>query len=90
MVCNEVGHGLVSLQPCASGAWVAGYRRLADQAAGTQICQRVDLIDGYQARDTAAAHRHYDLGAVLHMLDIAAEPVVQLADAYLTLQWLGR
>ena len=43
--------------------------RLANQAAGAQICQGVHLIDGNQARDATATHRHDDLGAVLDVLE---------------------
>jgi hypothetical protein len=92
LVCYEVGHGLGGLQPRSSCAWVARRSRLANQSAGPEIFQGVDLIDRDQARDTAAAHRHDDLGAALDMLDVAAEPVVQLTDADLALQrlWMWR
>jgi hypothetical protein len=86
LVCDEVGHGLGGLEPCSSCAWATRRGRFANQAAGAQVCQGVYLIDRNKARDAAAAHRHDDLGAVLDVLDVAAEAVVQLADAHLGLQ----
>jgi len=80
LVCDEVGHGLGGFEPCSPSARAAGRGRFANQAAGAQIGQGVDLIDGNEARDTTAPHRHDDLGAVLDVLDVAAEAVVQLAD----------
>ena len=80
MVCDEVGHGLGRFEPRSSCAWAARRGRFANQAAGAQIGQGVDLIDGNEARDPTATHRHDDLGAVLDVLDVAAEAVVQLAD----------
>jgi hypothetical protein len=56
---------------------------------GAQIRKRIDLVDGNQASDAAAAHGHDHLAAVPDVLDIAAEPVVQLADAHLRFQRLG-
>ena len=86
MVCDEVGHGLGGLVPCSSRARAARRRRLAHQAASAQICQGIDLVDGNQARDAPASHRHDHLAAVLDVLDVAAQAVVQLADAHLSLQ----
>jgi hypothetical protein len=86
LIRDEVGHRLAGFEPCSSRARAARRRRLANQAAGAQIRQRVDLINGHQARDATAAHRHDDLGAVLDVLDVAAQAVVQLADANLRLQ----
>jgi hypothetical protein len=60
--------------------------RLANQAASAQIRERIDLVDGNQASDATAAHRHDHLAAVLHVLDVAAQAVVQLADANLRLE----
>lgn len=86
LVCDEVGHGLGRLVSCLSRARAARRRRLANQATGAQILQRVDLVHGNQACDATAAHGHDHLAAVLDVLDVAAEPVVQLADADLRLQ----
>jgi hypothetical protein len=89
LVCDEVGYGLGGFQPCSSCARAPRRGRLANKAAGAQIDQRVDLIDGNQARDATATHRYDDLGAVLDVLDVAAEVVVQLADTNLSLQRFG-
>ena len=89
MVCDEVGHGLGGLEPCSSCARATGRGRFANEAAGAQICQGVDLIDGNEARDATATHCHDHLGAVLDVLDVAAEAVVQLADAHLSFQRFG-
>jgi hypothetical protein len=89
LVCDEVGHGLGGFEPRSSCAWAARRGRLANQAAGAQISQRVDLIDGNQARDATATHRHNDFGALLDVLHVAAEAVVQLADADFGLQRFG-
>ena len=80
------GHGRGGPEPRSSSARAARRGRFANQAAGAQICQGVGLIDGDQARDATAPHCHDDLGAVLDVLDVAAEAVVQLADANLSLQ----
>jgi hypothetical protein len=89
LVCDEVGHGPGDFEPCSPCAWATRRGWFANQAAGAQICQRVDLIDGNEARDATATHRHDNLGAVLDVLDVAAEAVVQLADSHLSLQRLG-
>jgi hypothetical protein len=89
LVCDEVGHRLGGFEPCSSCAWAAGRGRLANQAARAQISQRVDLIDGNQARHATSTHRHDDLGAVLDVLHVAAEAVVQLANADLGFQRFG-
>jgi hypothetical protein len=89
LVCDEVGHGRGGPEPRSSCARAARRGRFANQAACAQICQRVDLVDGDQARDATAPHRHDDLGTVLDVLDVAAEAVVQLADANLSLQRFG-
>jgi hypothetical protein len=89
LVCDEVGHGLGGCEPCSSRAWATRRGRFANQAAGAQICQGVGLIDRNQARDATATHRHDDLGAGLDVLDVAAQAVVQLADANLSLQRFG-
>jgi hypothetical protein len=60
--------------------------RLANQAAGAQVCEGVKLIHRDETRDAAAAHRYDDLSTALDVLDVAAEAVVQLADAHLGLQ----
>jgi hypothetical protein len=86
LVRDEVGHGLGGFEPCSSCASVTRRGRFANQAAGAQISQGVDLIDGNQARDATTAHRHHNLSAILDVLDVAAETVVQLADAHLSLQ----
>jgi hypothetical protein len=78
LVSDEVGHGPGGLEPRPPRAWAARRRRLADQAAGAQIGQGIDVVDGNQARDATAAHRHDHFTAVPDVLDIAAEPVVQL------------
>jgi hypothetical protein len=89
LVCDEVGHGPSGLEPCSSRAWAARLGRLANEAAGAQICKGVDLVDGDQARDATASHRHDHLAAVLDVMDVPAEAVVQLADAHLRLQSFG-
>ena len=89
MVRNEVGHGLSGLEPRSSRAPATRRGRVANQAAGAQIRQRVDLIDGNESRDATATHRHDNLGTVLNVLDVTAEPVVQLPDAHFTLQRFG-
>ena len=89
LVCDEVGHGLGGFEPCSPSARTTRRGRFANQAAGAQISQGVDLVDGNQARDATATHRHDDLGAVLDVLDVAAEAVVQLADAHFSLQRFG-
>jgi pimeloyl-ACP methyl ester carboxylesterase len=86
LVCDEVGHGLASLEARLSSTWATRGGRLANQAAGAQIRQGVDLVDGNQTCDATAAHRHDDFGAVLDVLHVAAEAVVQLADADFGLQ----
>jgi hypothetical protein len=86
LVWDEVRHGLASLEPRSSRARTARRRRLADQATGAQIREGIDLIDSNQARDATAAHRHDHLAAVLDVLDVAAEAVVQLAHADFGLQ----
>jgi hypothetical protein len=86
LVCDEVGHGPGGLEPCSSRSWAARRRRLANEAAGAQLCQGIDFVDGNQARDATAAHSHDHLAAVPDVLDVAAKPVVQLADAHLRLQ----
>jgi hypothetical protein len=60
-------------------------RWLTDQAARTQIGERLATIDRHQAGDLPTAHRHDDLGSVLDLLDVAAQVIVQLADADLRL-----
>jgi hypothetical protein len=90
LVCDEVGHGLGGFESRSSGARAAGRGWLANQAAGAQIRERVDSIDGNQARDPTATHRHDHLAAVLDMLDVAAEAVVELANADLRLQRFAR
>jgi hypothetical protein len=89
LVCDEVGHRLGGLEPCLSRAWIAWRCRLANQAAGAQIRKGIELVDWNQASDATATHGHDHLAAVLDVLDIAAEPVVQLADADLMLQRLA-
>jgi hypothetical protein len=89
LVCDEVGHGPGGFEPCVSSAWVTRRGWFADEAASAQIRQGVEFIHRDEARDAAAAHRHDDLGAVLDVLDVAAEAVVQLADAHLGLQRLA-
>jgi len=86
LICDEVGHGLRGLEPFSSRARLTRRGRFADETTGAEICQRVDLIDWHQARDATATHRHDDLGAVPDVLDVAAQAIVQLADAYLSLQ----
>jgi hypothetical protein len=86
LICDEVRDGLGGLESRLSGAWATGRDRFANQAASAQICQRVDLIDRNQARNATATHRHDNLGAVVDVLDVAAEAVVQLTDADLGLQ----
>jgi hypothetical protein len=86
LIRDEVRHRLAGIEPCSSRARAARRRRLANQAAGAQIRQGIDLINGHQARDATAPHRHDDLGAVLDVLDVATQAVVQLADANLRLQ----
>jgi hypothetical protein len=86
LVCDVVGHRLSGFEPSASCARVARRGRLANQAAGAQICQRIDVIDGNQARDATATHRYDHFAAVLDVLDVAAEAVVQLAHANLGFQ----
>jgi hypothetical protein len=89
LVCDEIGHGPGGFQTRARRAPGTGSGRLANQATGPQIRQRVDLIDGNQTRDAATAHGHDDLGAILDVLDVGAEAVVKLPDAHLRLQGLG-
>jgi hypothetical protein len=86
LVCDEVGHGAGGLEPGSSRARAARRRRLANQATSAQIGEGIDLVDGNQARDATASHRHDYLAAVLDVLDVAAEPVVQLAHAHLRFQ----
>jgi hypothetical protein len=86
LVYDEVGHRLGGFQPRAFSARVTGRARLANQAAGAQVCEGVKLIHRDETRDASAAHRHDDLGTALDVLDVAAEAVVQLADADLSLQ----
>jgi hypothetical protein len=61
----------------------------ANQAASAQIRQGVEFIHRDEARDATATHRHDNLCAVLDVLDVAAEAVVQFADAHLSLQGFG-
>ena len=63
--------------------------RLANQATGAKVCEGVKLIHRDETRDASATHRHDDLRTALDVLDIAAEAVVQLADAHLSLQGFG-
>jgi hypothetical protein len=63
--------------------------RLANQAAGAKVCEGVKLVHRDEARDASATHRHDDLRAALDVLDVAAETVVQFADAHLGLQGFG-
>jgi hypothetical protein len=86
LIRDEVGHRRGRPEPCPSRARAARRGWFANETAGAEICEGVDLIDGHQARDATAAHRHDDLGAALDVLDVTAEPVMQLADAHLSLQ----
>lgn len=65
---------------------MTGRGRLANQAAGAQVCEGVKLIHRDEARDASATHRHDDLRTALDVLDVAAEAVVQLADAHFVLE----
>jgi hypothetical protein len=86
LICDEVGHRRGGLEPCPSRARAARRGWFANETAGAEICEGVDLIDGHQARDATAAHRHDDLGAALDVLDVPAQSIVQLADAHLSLE----
>jgi hypothetical protein len=88
LVCDEVRHGLAGLEARLSSTWATRGGWLASQAAGAQIRQGVDLVDGNQTCDATAAHRHDDFGAVSDVLHAAAEAVVQLTGADFGLEQL--
>ncbi|MEJ7892133.1 MAG: hypothetical protein WKF94_05790 [Solirubrobacteraceae bacterium] len=89
MVCDEVGHGLGGFQPHSSSLWATRSGWLANEAAGAQIRKGVNVIHRDQPCDATAAHGHDDLRAVVDVLDVAAEAVVQLAYAHFSLQRFG-
>jgi hypothetical protein len=89
LVCDEVGHGPGGLEPRVLRSTATRGGRLANQTAGTQIDQRIYLVDGNQPRSATATHRNDDLSAVLDVPDLTAEAVVQLPDADLGLQRLS-
>jgi hypothetical protein len=86
LVCDEVGHGLGGLESCSARPRSARRGRLANEAAGAQLCQGIDLVDSNQARDATAAHGHDHFAAILDVLDVAAELIVQLTDPDFSLQ----
>lgn len=55
--------------------------RVADQAAGAEVGERVLALERTEAGDAPSAHRHHDVLARFDMAHVAAEVVVQLPDA---------
>lgn len=57
--------------------------RWGDEPSPDEIIERILTIDARQPRDRLTATRHHDLSALLHTLEMLAQPIVKLTYAYL-------
>ncbi|MGC1208434.1 MAG: hypothetical protein WA880_10825 [Ornithinimicrobium sp.] len=63
--------------------------RVEDEAAGTQIRERVGGADSRQASDATSTHGHDDLSARTDVVKVAAQLIVQFAHTYLSVRFLA-
>lgn len=60
-------------------------RRRGDETSPDEIIERILALDARQPRDWLAAARDHDLSALLHALEMLAQPIVKLTHPYLIL-----
>jgi hypothetical protein len=54
-----------------------------DKSSPDEIIEWVLVTDARQPRDRLTATRHHDLSALLHTLEMLAQPIMKLTYAYL-------
>jgi hypothetical protein len=64
-------------------ARAARTRWRGDETSSDQILERILAIDGGQPRDRLAAARDHDLGTLRDVLEMLAQPIVELTHSNL-------